>query len=233
MSYKTILFQRKGSNFLRPTLARVQPNADHTLFLPDPPHGCDATQLADALRACAAVSEARDATEPTSGSRVAYLTFASADDARRVLASDRTFNLPRISSCKQAAAADESVDELQASVSDFMLRFEKSESERLQHADEQHNQMDEDGFIMVTRKRKGRQTATEGATGATMSATSAAAAAARAAKRARKKKNEVHLDLYQFHAHERKREKLEKLREQFEVDKARIAKLRLSRRSLS
>ena len=65
-----------------------------------------------------------------------------------------------------------------------------------------------------------------------MSAASQAATNALAEKRAAKKKKSegANLDFYQFQKHERKREQLARLREQFEADKTRIAKMRSERK---
>ena len=49
-------------------------------------------------------------------------------------------------------------------------------------------------------------------------------------KKQKKKGNAVTPDFYHFQQHERKREQLVKLREQFEADKARIAKMRTERK---
>ena len=81
-------------------------------------------------------------------------------------------------------------------------------------------------FVVVTRKRKGRQNNSDGSVSV---GTASEGAAAAAAKRAKKKRNE-HVDLYQFQRHERKREQLVKMREQFEADKARIVKMRNDRK---
>ena len=49
-------------------------------------------------------------------------------------------------------------------------------------------------------------------------------------KKKKKKGNAVTPDFYHFQQHERKREQLVKLREQFEADKARIAKMKSERK---
>ena len=98
--------------------------------------------------------------------------------------------------------------------------------------------MDGDGFVVVTRKRTGRSTSTD-ASGATVGVASAQPAADDDAEdaqgesggaRKKKKKQKEMADFYHFQQHERKREGLMKLREQFEQDKERIARMRADRK---
>lgn len=121
-----------------------------------------------------------------------------------------------------------------------MERFETEEAQRLADEEARHNAMDADGFVVVSRKRTGRGTATD-AQGATVGVASAGAerhfaadAAGEAddgdgARRKKKKAKEMH-DFYHFQQHEKKREGLLKLREQFEADRERIAKMRAERK---
>lgn len=132
------------------------------------------------------------------------------------------------------AAAAQSRDALQAMVGTFLERFEADEAQRRADDDARHNAMDDDGFVVVTRKRTGRSTTTDASSGATIgvvSAASASAAAAGDAAPVRKKKKKMEMDgFYHFQQHEKKREGLMKMREQFERDKERIAKMRAERR---
>ena len=91
--------------------------------------------------------------------------------------------------------------------------------------------------MVVTRKRKGRNTSTEEASGATVGVASAGRRddgddsddGARPSKKKKKKPQEMP-NFYHFQRHEAKREQLVKLREQFEQDKQRIARMRADRK---
>ena len=78
--------------------------------------------------------------------------------------------------------------------------------------------------LLVTRKRTGRSTTTEDATGATVGV----AAAGHASKKKKPPKDMA--DFYHFQQHEKKREQLAQLREQFQQDRERIARMRADRK---
>jgi ribosomal RNA-processing protein 7 len=104
--------------------------------------------------------------------------------------------------------------------------------------------MDADGFVVVSRKRTGRSIATDGS-GATVGVATAGMerhaaeqqgegdaegdAEGGGGARKKKKKPKEMVDFYHFQQHERKRSQLLKLREQFEQDKSKIAKMREAR----
>lgn len=181
----------------------------------------------------------------------AHVVFAQAAGVKRALAAARALDLAAPAGARVAAAAAPSREELQASVGAFMQQFEAEEAARRAEEEARHNQMDADGFVVVTRKRTGRSTSTD-ASGATVGVATAGmqrqyAAAAQeddgsggggaaadgeagsGARRKRKRPKEM-TDFYHFQQHERKREALLKLREQFEADKERIARMRAERK---
>jgi len=157
----------------------------------------------------------------------AHIVFSSASSLKKALGAQGALSLA-LRKRRRARQAVESREELAESVASFMRSFEKAERERQREAGARHGQIDDDGFVTVTRRRKGRNNASDGQV--TVGAASEAAAAVRAAKRAKRERADANFDFYQFQAHERKREKLEAMRAQFEADKARIAKLRADRK---
>ena len=143
------------------------------------------------------------------------------------------------------ASATPSREELQSAAAAFMQRFEADEAARIAAEEARHNQMDADGFVLVTRKKTGRSTTTDSATGATVNvatggmerhfsgaadADAADADAGGSGGRRKKKKVKEMQDFYHFQQHEKKRENLLKLRAQFEADKERIARMRAERK---
>lgn len=220
--------------FARPHAAKAGSDelpAGKTLFVASVPAAATADALQAAFETHGAVSTvALGAIEGgRSSTRTAHVAFANASGVKRALAAEKLLSMALPARAGRSAGR-ESRGELQESVDSLMRSFEGGEERRRQEEDEKHNQMDSDGFVLVTRKRTGRSTANDG--NATMSAASHAKESVLAEKRAAKKKKTegANIDFYQFQKHERKREQLVRLREQFEADKNRIAKMRADRK---
>jgi ribosomal RNA-processing protein 7 len=192
----------------------------------------------------------------------AHIIFSQASALKRALNRKKPLELPAAKvSTKERPPTRE---ELQERVGSFMEEFEAAERERELAEEAAHNQMDSDGcgsfalrklfpsahilnpcrcllaalrFVVVTRKRKGRNTSTEESSGATVGVASASRRddgddsddGARLAKKKKKKAQDMP-NFYHFQRHEAKREQLLKLREQFEQDKQRIARMRADRK---
>ena len=164
----------------------------------------------------------------------AHIVFTQPASLKRVLTSNKPLQLPTATCKPSSAAHPPKREELQRNVSSFMQAYEDAERKRETEEDAKHNQIDADGFVLVARKRTGRSTATEDATGATVGVAGSSAAMASAdgliePKKKRKKPKDM-ADFYHFQQHERKREQLVKLREQFEQDRQRIARMRADRK---
>ena len=231
--------------FARPHVSRADDTElprGRTLFVLNVP---PAAHAADCLSA--AFSEYSEVTavhlNTVGDARTVHVVFAKEAGVKKALASTKPLQLAsatgevsQLPSRKRSAPA--SREELQSAVGAFMERFEAEEAERQAAEDAKHNQMDADGFVLVTRKRTGRSTSTDAATGATVGVASASAAAAAGDDDGdsigRKKKKKLTAGdmpgFYHFQRHEKKREQLLKLREQFEADRARIAKMRADRK---
>lgn len=168
----------------------------------------------------------------------AHVVFEEPAGLKKALAAKKPLDLAV--TLPSTAAPAPSRAELEASVGAFMQQFEADEAERRAAEEARHNAMDADGFVVVSRKRTGRSTSTD-ASGATVSVATAGMERHVAGQqddgdaqgdggRRKKKKAKDMTDFYHFQQHERKREGLMKLREQFELDKQRIAKMRADRR---
>jgi ribosomal RNA-processing protein 7 len=237
--------------FARPHVSRAEDTElpqKRTLFIMNVPPGVGEGGLAAALSARGGeVSHVRLG----GGGSSAHVVFAQASGLKKVLAATKPLELEMeaaatagSSSATKSTAITRSArrEQLQSEVSAFMERFEAEEARRQAEEEARHNQMDADGFVVVSRKRTGRSVSTDGS-GATVSAASAGmerhfhggdgdegeGGAAGSGRRKKKKTKEL-LDFYHFQQHEKKREGLLKLRAQFEADRERIAKMRAERR---
>ena len=205
--------------------------AKRTLFVLNVPLHCSADALAAAFD--------RKGTRPTVhlhdeavDHRSAHLVFDDPAALKRALAPKKPIELPSAHAERAAASsAPPPRETLQRRVSAFMEQFEAQERERERAADAMHNQMDDDGFVLVTRKKTGRNTSTETATGATVQVAATSGGDEPGSGPPKKKRKHMDTaDFYHFQQHEKKREQLLKLREQFEQDKERIARMRASRK---
>jgi len=107
-------------------------------------------------------------------------------------------------------------ERLEAEVNEFIASFESREEQVRLAKERRRNEVDEDGFMLVSRKRQVRH--------ATMHANERK-------KKKKKKKAEKELsNFYQFQIREKKRDQLATLREKFEADKRRIEQLKASRK---
>ena len=231
--------------------------AKRTLFLLNVPPSVGEADILAAFEARAGeVSSVR--VSCAADARTAHVVFALPAGLKKALALTKPLELgcsgssstgqqqsdPHASFMSETAIATRAParEALQAEVGEFMERFEAEETARREEEDARHNQMDSDGFVVVTRKRTGRSTTTDTATGATVNVATAgmqrvneAVAAgnddeASASSRRKKKRAKEMTDFYHFQAHEKKREGLLRLREQFEADRERIAKMRADRK---
>lgn len=205
--------------------------AKRTLFVLNVPLHCSADALAAAFD--------RKGTRPTVhlhdeavDHRSAHLVFDDPAALKRALAPKKPIELPSAHAERAAASsAPPPRETLLRRVSAFMEHFEAQERERERAADAMHNQMDDDGFVLVTRKKTGRNTSTETATGATVQVAATSGGDEPGSGPPKKKRKQMDTaDFYHFQQHEKKREQLLKLREQFEQDKERIARMRASRK---
>ncbi|KAI9277058.1 ribosomal RNA-processing protein 7-domain-containing protein [Phascolomyces articulosus] len=105
-------------------------------------------------------------------------------------------------------------DQLQQQVNAFMLKFTASEYEKEREAQERMNKMDEDGFTVVTRVKKGIASATP----------------TTPIEQPKKKKMGDLVDFYRFQLRQKKQNELQQLRERFEQDKQKIEQQKQARR---
>eukprot|EP00300_Choanocystis_sp_HF-7_P004102 c13133_g1_i1.p1 GENE.c13133_g1_i1~~c13133_g1_i1.p1 ORF type:complete len:247 (+),score=63.22 c13133_g1_i1:50-790(+) len=117
-------------------------------------------------------------------------------------------------------AARPNPTQLEKDVAEFLMSFDQAEEEAQKAKEE--TLVDEDGFILVTRRGNKRYS---GANGVSMPV-----ATADPEKIAKKRKQDKVLDFYRFQQRQRRREELAVLREKFEEDKLRIQKMKSSRR---
>jgi len=224
--------------FARPHVSRADDTtlpAKRTLFILNVPLHVSADSLAAAFEHKGAQPTAHMSGE-SADARSAHLVFDEPAALRRALARKKPLELPATAaeSAASATGARESRAALQERVGSFMEQFEAAEVERERAEDALHNQVDDDGFVLVTRKKTGRSTSTDQASGATVQVASASGAAADepggGGPPKKKRKAMDTSDFYHFQQHEKKREQLLKLREQFEQDKERIARMRATRK---
>ncbi len=222
-----------------------------TLLVLNVPLGATADGLAAAFARAGEVTAVRNLGREGGGARSAHVIFAQPVGLKKALASRRALELrldaggsgggssgggggSRAGSAPGASARGgaPSREELQASVDAFMRQFEADEAARQAAEDARHNTMDADGFVVVTRKRTGRSTSTDAASGATVQVARAGGGeGGEGGARPKKKKKKIDMShFYHFQQHERKRQQLENLREQFEKDKERIARMRNDRK---
>lgn len=229
-NWASLTFKVRGHSSTSVLFARLhagKEGAGRTLFVTSLPPSLTAAEIQTAFEHHGAVSAVTlgEIDGGRTSTRTAHVTFAKSSGVKKALSSRKAL---QAESAVASAHTMESREELQESVDSFLRNFEADEQRRHDLEDAQHGQMDSDGFVMVTRKRQGRQTASDG--NATMSAASQGSTDAKTANREKKKKKPDNIDFYQFQKHERKREQLVKLREQFEADKARITKMRNERK---
>ncbi|KAJ2612224.1 hypothetical protein H4S08_002799 [Coemansia sp. RSA 1365] len=120
-------------------------------------------------------------------------------------------------------AARPPADMLRSEVDGFMSKFEEARYERERMVAQQHNTADADGFVTVV--RRGRHTKNSDGSGSVVAASVAEARAA-----GEKKTEVVFGNMYRFQMRERKTDQLAELRQKFEEDKERIARMRQARK---
>lgn len=226
--------------FVRPHVSRTNEAElppKRTLFVLNLPPSATADMLADAFKQGTERPEVfmREQGQG-SGQRSAHLVFPQPSALKRALAAKKPLEFPPATPVPIKPPRAPKREDLRKQVASVMEQFEAAEREQQREQDAMHNQMDDDGFVLVTRKRTGRNTSTEMATGATVGVASASAHDVGddddngLGPRKKKKKPKDMADFYHFQQHEKKREQLLKLREQFEQDKERIAKMRADRK---
>lgn len=242
--------------FLREHVSRAD-DADlpsgRTLFVLNVPSGVQAGALAAAFEARVGDVASTNLGEGEDGSRTAHIVFAKPAGLKKAVglaSKPKPLELRAEGGAKggglraTGSSAMPTRAALQEAVGEFMQNFESQEAARREEEEARHNQMDSDGFVVVTRKRTGRSTTTDGS-GATVSVATAGmerhiaeqtgddadgADGGGGVRGRKKKKPKEMVDFYHFQQHEKKREGLMKLREQFEADKERIAKMRADRK---
>ncbi|KAI8886117.1 hypothetical protein K501DRAFT_244607 [Backusella circina FSU 941] len=112
--------------------------------------------------------------------------------------------------------------ELQQDVDTFMHKFKADEYEKERQELERMNQMDDDGFTVVVRHKK--QKNTDGSISVAAVSTDMAEA-----QRHKSKKKEL-VNFYRFQMRDKKQKELNDLRKRFEEDKAKIAHLKQNRK---
>lgn len=219
--------------FARPHVSRADDQqfpARRTLFLLGVPHRASSEALSAAFATAGEVTAVHLA-EVAGNTRSAHVVFAEPAALKKALSGKRALTLELGAPVASSASAGGPVSRaaLQQDVDGFLQRFEAGEAERRAAEDAAHNAMDADGFVVVARKHRGRSTSTDAASGATAKVASAGAGGDGPPRKKKKKSGEL-TDFYHFQQHEKKREHLVKLRESFEADKARIAKMRADRK---
>jgi len=236
-AYRPLRLEIEGRAFHSTLFARLHTSkaddtdlpAQRTLFAVNVPHGATEVGLQAAFERLGAVSEvrlSRMTAEPASSSSsaaaaaaaaastsTAHVVFETAEALKATLKSTKALRLSLETA--EATRPTESREALQKAVDGFLKRFEAEERKREKEALDAKGKMDADGFVVVG--RRGRPV-------------SAAEAAQPDLKRKKKKASGETPDFYHFQQHERKRAQLLKLREQFEADKARIAKMKTERK---
>jgi len=230
-AFHTTLFARphvsKGDNAELP--------AGQTLFVLNVPATATEKALSTAFSTAGEVkavqiSSIASGTNGAAGTRAAHVAFASPSGLKKALALRQPMQLViALSGSTPRLEQPATREQLQRSADSFMKKFDAAEKRREAEEEARHNTMDDDGFVLVTRKR-GRSTTTEESTGATVGVASTHHGEQEEPGRKKKKKKGELLNFYHFQQHEKKREQLAKLREQFEADKARIAKMKQERK---
>ncbi|KAI8145014.1 ribosomal RNA-processing protein 7-domain-containing protein [Fennellomyces sp. T-0311] len=151
----------------------------------------------------------------------AHVVFKTEDGLQRVLdmphherkwkpeTKQQTMGLKRYMREYNMARPDHNV--LQQEVNAFMLKFQASEYEKEREAKERMNKMDDDGFTVVTRVKKG------------------ISSAAVPEQRPKKKMGDL-VDFYRFQTRQKKENELLLLRKRFEEDKQKIEQQKQARR---
>lgn len=174
MLYARLLVRIKGRRFLSVVFARMHASraadaahpAGRTLFLANLPPAASAHALTAALSSFGEVESVsiEVADREAGGGAHAHVVFAAASSLKKCLGTDKALALPASRPARRAdaSATNESREALQASVSSFMRDFERAEEGRERAAAAQYGQVDEDGFVTVTRRKKGRNKASDG-----------------------------------------------------------------------
>ena len=233
-AYRSLRLEIEGRAFHSTLFARLHASkagdtelpAQRTLFAVNVPHGATVAGLQAAFERLGAVSEVRLGSmtaEPATSSAAAaaaaatavtaHVIFETPEALKAALKSTKALRLSLETA--ETAKPAESREALQLAVDGFLKRFEAEEAKREKEALAQKGKMDADGFVVVG--RRGRPVP--------------ANASQPDLKKKKKKDHGETPDFYHFQEHERKREQLLKLREQFEADKARIAKMKTVRRN--
>ncbi|CAO3637958.1 unnamed protein product [Cunninghamella blakesleeana] len=113
---------------------------------------------------------------------------------------------------------------LQSQVDAYMLKFKENEYQKERELLERMNQMDDDGFVVVTRHKKKKNTDGD------IHVTATAAAPAAVSSQPFKPKKKELVDFYRFQLREKKQNELLELRKRFEEDKRKIEKFKQSRK---
>ncbi|ORZ15339.1 ribosomal RNA-processing protein 7-domain-containing protein [Absidia repens] len=113
--------------------------------------------------------------------------------------------------------------ELQEQVDSYMMKFKENEYQKERELLQRMNQMDDDGFVVVSRHKKKRNTDGE----IQVTATSSVAKDSYDPSKAKKKEL---VDFYRFQLREKKQNELLELRKRFEEDKVKIDRLKQSRK---
>lgn len=215
-----------GSLFFRTLFARAHVSkgddaelpTGQTLFLLNMPHAVTVAGVKAAFKraGCGAVSSVKlsDISLPTlqleaptrdlpweaphHHTPAAHVVFASADGLKKALNLKTPLQMA-VNEPWGKPVKEETHEELRKYVDTFMKKFEAEEKQRQADEEARHNQMDSDGFVMVSRKR-GRSTATEASTGATVGVVSKyheEHESASSKKKKKKNKGEL-VDFYHF-----------------------------------
>jgi hypothetical protein len=111
------------------------------------------------------------------------------------------------------------IEDMKEEVDSYMKDFEEEEEKERLEKIRKSKEMDDDGFMPVRTKHKTRKTTDKG------SSRSSGNARSRGEKKSKELKN-----FYRFQMREEKRETLQSLREQFEKDKERVARMKADRK---
>ncbi|ORX52424.1 hypothetical protein DM01DRAFT_1336795 [Hesseltinella vesiculosa] len=112
---------------------------------------------------------------------------------------------------------------LQSQVDAYMLKFKANEYQKEREAQERLNKMDDDGFVVVSRFKRKKNTDGD------IQVTVANAASVQNYDPSKAKKKEL-VDFYRFQLREKKQSELTDLRKRFEQDRAKISQLKQARK---
>eukprot|EP00966_Prymnesium_polylepis_P173863 4022128-Prymnesium_polylepis.1 len=147
--------------------------AGRTLFVLNVPAAASESALRSAFALAGEVSAVKLSGVPgaagSSSTHAAHVVFAAPGGLKKALKLAEPLQLTlEAPSAKGAEQKLESREQMQRSVDAYMRKFDADEKRREAEDEARHNQMDADGFVVVSSRKRGRSTTTEESTGATV-----------------------------------------------------------------